>query len=399
MAQFASDDFAGTENALLSTYNAAWTQHSGSATTAEIASGRVRGTAAGAAFYYHSGAPATADYSVSADVYEASNPPAYAAGVTGRTDTSAVTLYFARHARGSSGTVDAWQLYKAVAGTFTQLGSNVTDGINTGTSARVELRMVGTTIALYKRGESTAAISVTDSSITAAGKAGIRLGYSGSDTPSDTAAYHLDNFSADDLRTDLYLRNTTTNGIGSTYYDMVPTAGASADTAITASTAGGTEIQLTKTSGGALVNFVSGRSPVGGFTLTSVDVALWAREDNVLTNVGGRLRLFERTPGGTETEIGGGPFDDGVEFTTTDALYTWTANVTDTVIAEDNRIVAKLYLTNIGTMAAGDATITFNASGGPVGGSYISIFPAVAFKAEAGGAVTMGGLLLMGCGS
>ena len=198
---------------------------------------------------------------------------------------------------------------------------------------------------------------------------------------------------------ELYLRNTTTNGIGSTYYDMIPTAGASADTAVTASTAGGTEIQLTKTSGGTLVNFVSGRSPVGGFTLTSVNVALWAREDNILTNVGGRLRLFERTPGGTETEIGGGPFDDGVEFTTTDALYTWTANVTDTVIEEDNRIVAKLYLTNIGTMVVGDATVTFNAAAGATGDSYISIFPAVAFKAEAGGAVTMGGLLLMGYGS
>lgn len=182
--------------------------------------------------------------------------------------------------------------------------------------------------------------------------------------------------------TRLYLRNTTTNGIGSTYYDMIPTAGASVDSAITASTAAGTEIQLTKTSGGALVNFVSGRAPVGGFTLTSVDVALWAWENSTATNVGGRLRLFQRTPGGTETEIGGGPFDDGVEFTTGFALYTWTANVTDTAIEEDNRIVAKLYLTNIGTMAVGDAIVAFNDAAGAFGGSYISIFPAVAFKAE-----------------
>lgn len=197
MAEFASDTFTGTEGDLLDAYSANWTKHTaGSATTAEIASGRVRGTASGAAMYYHSGSPANADYSVLADVYEASDPTAYAVGVVGRVDTTAVTGYMARHARTTASSTDAWQLYKFVAGTFTQLGSNSTDAITTGTSAQVELRMEGTTIALYKRGEATATISVTDSSVTAAGKAGIRLGFSGSNTPSATTLYHLDNFSA-----------------------------------------------------------------------------------------------------------------------------------------------------------------------------------------------------------
>lgn len=199
MAEFASDTFAGTEGDLLDAYSANWTKHTaGSVTTAEIASGRVRGTASGAAMYYHSGSPANANYSVLADVYEASDPTNYTAGVVGRVDTTAVTGYLARHRRATASSIDAWQLYKFVAGTFTQLGSNSTDAITTGTSARVELRMSGTTIALYKRGETTPVISVTDSAVTAAGKAGIRLGHSGSNTPSDTTLYHLDNFSARD---------------------------------------------------------------------------------------------------------------------------------------------------------------------------------------------------------
>ena len=198
MAQFASDAFTGTTGDLLTTYSANWTQHPNSATTAQIASGRVRVTAGGlASLYYHSGSPANADYSVLADIHELSDPTSADAGVVGRLSTSAATFYFARHAKFPSPATDAWQLFKCVAGTFTQLGSNVTDAIATGTSAQVMLRMQGTSIALYKRGEATATISVTDSAITAAGKAGLRI-FGDSPSPTDTTLYHLDNFLAVD---------------------------------------------------------------------------------------------------------------------------------------------------------------------------------------------------------
>lgn len=192
MAEFANDAFAGTNGTILSAYSAAWTQHSASGTTAQIASGRVRISAVATALYYHSGTPASADYSVFADIYEHSHPANNLYGVVGRCSTSADTLYMARHNSSS----DVWQLYKAVAGTYTLLGSSASDPITTGTSAQVELRMAGTTIELYKRGESTAAVSVTDSAVSAAGKAGIRM-YS-SVAPSDSTLYHLDNFSAVD---------------------------------------------------------------------------------------------------------------------------------------------------------------------------------------------------------
>ena len=184
--------------------------------------------------------------------------------------------------------------------------------------------------------------------------------------------------------TKLYLRNTQTNGIGSTYYDLLTTAGSSSDTAVVNSTASGTEIQFTKTAGGAIAQWISGRAPVGGFTLTSTDVSLWLQEDLAATNIGGRYRIFKRAADTTETEIGGGPFDDGVEFGTTATEETWTGNVTDTAFAEDDRILVKLYITNIGVMAVGTGTLTFNAADAATGDSFINITPAVNFKAESG---------------
>lgn len=189
------------------------------------------------------------------------------------------------------------------------------------------------------------------------------------------------------MATTLALRNTTLNGIsvgGSIYYDMVPTFGSASDTAVVDTVASGTEIQWTdETTSDVEVVWVSGAAPSGGFTLTSVDLSIWAQESNMNANCGARARFFERTPGGTETEIGGGPFNDGVEFTTSAAEYTWTANVTDTLIEEDNRLVLKLYITNVGTMAGGHTcTLTFNAASAATGDSFITLAETVTFKPE-----------------
>lgn len=201
MANIATDSFTGTNGTELSSYSASWVRHSGSASgvNAVIANGRVRATAAGAAMYYHTATPPSADYSVSADIYEASNPSNYGAGVMIRLDTAATTGYMGRARRAVSASLDGWQLYRTVNNTFTQLGSDQADPITTGTSANVMVRANGTTIELLARGNSTPLISVTDSNITAAGKAGIRIGFGGSDAPTDSTLYHVDNFSVDTL--------------------------------------------------------------------------------------------------------------------------------------------------------------------------------------------------------
>jgi len=169
-------------------------------------------------------------------------------------------------------------------------------------------------------------------------------------------------------------------------YDMLAAFGASSDTAAVNTAASGTEILFTKTAGGSSIAFVSGRVPSGGFTLTSTFLSAWFHESNMLANCGGRFRVFKYTPGApaTLTEIAGGPFDDGVEFGTAAAEMTWTGNVTDTALAENDRLVLKVYITNVGTMAAGHTcTLTFNAASAATGDSFFQIAETVTFKIEA----------------
>lgn len=198
--------------------------------------------------------------------------------------------------------------------------------------------------------------------------------------------------------TRLYLRSAQLNAIGATYYDMVSDSGTSADTAVVDATAAGTEIQFTKTAGGSLVQWVSGGAPVGGFTLNSLNLSQWFKESVATVNAGGRVRVFKRTAAGVETELSGvwdagnwdaggwdGGFDNAAEFATTDTEYTWSADVVDTAFAEDDRILLKFYITNIGTMDVGTATLTFNAADGATGDSYVEVFPQVVFKIDSSG--------------
>lgn len=209
MAQFASDTFTGTSGTELSAYNAAWTRHT-VASTATIdgrisSANRLRGVGSGggAAVYYHSGSPAGSDYSVTVDVTEMSDAM-YGAGPCARMDTVANTFYYARWY--TVGATDVIQLYRFVAGAVTQLGSDVNANFTTGTTRALKLEVTGTgatvTVNVYIDGSGTPSITYPDTDatrITATGKAGFRLGYGGSSTPSDTTCLHLDNFSADDV--------------------------------------------------------------------------------------------------------------------------------------------------------------------------------------------------------
>lgn len=202
MAQFASDAFTNTPATSLTTHSAAWTRHTSYTVDSQISdANRARASATGTSAYWHSGAPATADYSVSADLFfkETSGGAAFV-GVIGRVDTAANTLYMARY---GGDVTDAWQLYKFVAGAATLFAGSVGATITDETSHNIKLEMVGSAIKLFKDGEGTAAISVTDTAITAAGKAGIRF----LDSSSDTLGIHIDNFSADDIGAGLILAN------------------------------------------------------------------------------------------------------------------------------------------------------------------------------------------------
>lgn len=194
MAVFVEDSFTGVDGAGLGSHtgetNATWGQHPSYSVVTEIISNRARtGTSTGSTAYFNghaSGNPPTADYEVSAPVYQnAALNASSSAGPCGRMNAAANTFYHARFAGASSG---VFQLFKFAAGVATQLGSDVAGTIGIGSSKVVTVRMVGDQISLLVDGVVTIG-PITDSAITAAGEVGWRL---------TRQELHLASISADD---------------------------------------------------------------------------------------------------------------------------------------------------------------------------------------------------------
>ena len=99
-------------------------------------------------------------------------------------------------------------------------------------------------------------------------------------------------------------------------------------------------------------------------------------------NCGGRVRLYKRTAAGSETELTGSPWNDGVEFGTSRAAMNWVFTPTSMSFDEDDRLVVRVFLTNVGTMAGG-FTCSWSYDGPTAaadGDSYITLNETVLFK-------------------
>jgi hypothetical protein len=195
VAATGADNFTGSAGATLQSHtgevSTSWTKFTGSDAVLSDAN-RLRRNATGASHYYASTTPASANYAVIADVVVRSMPTGSvdAVGVVGRQDTSNVngTYYLARYYVDST----QWTLDKIDNGTQTNLGT-YSQTLSAGDRRRLRLEMNGSTISLYVDG--ILRITATDSTISAAGKAGARLGTGGStNTPTNTTGLHLDNF-------------------------------------------------------------------------------------------------------------------------------------------------------------------------------------------------------------
>lgn len=196
---FVSDSFTGTTGALLTGHTpetgGAWKSQPGETATSEgkiSSAGRLYcSTSAGAALVFQNqSVPGKADYYVEADLVFLSNVTNMSAGVAGRMQTAADTFYWARYSHASA----AWQLYRTVNNTSTQIGGNVaTPAFAAGQTRKLRLTMVGTTISVQVDG--TTIITQSDANISAAGYAGTR----GLTAIADTTGIHLDNFKAETL--------------------------------------------------------------------------------------------------------------------------------------------------------------------------------------------------------
>lgn len=203
MTTFASDSFTGSDGTALSTHDSNWVRHTSSPANvgAELSSNRARRTSSsttGSEYWYYNASPGSADYEVSADIHVAAIFGASGEFVTsclGRVNSSALTLYRAQVAD-LDNTHNIVQLFAAVSGSFTQIGSNTTIGsVSAGSSYNLKLKMVGSTIELYWNGAGSPTISGSNSSITAAGYAGFHTYQNGATPQVDsTHGLHYDNF-------------------------------------------------------------------------------------------------------------------------------------------------------------------------------------------------------------
>lgn len=184
MANFGSDDFSGeVTNVAFSAHTASgggsWTDHT-TGCNVSSAGANAYSTASSAAVSLHSGTPASADYTVAADMEYSNTSSSLGLACRGTDENN---LYWAR----TTGT--NWEIYKVVSGSQTRIGGPNAETLSTATYALV-FSCNGTALELTSNG--TSKVTATDSSITGAGSAGVRFF-------GNNSVNRLDNYSADDI--------------------------------------------------------------------------------------------------------------------------------------------------------------------------------------------------------
>lgn len=192
-AATSTDSFTGTTGVALQDRDgeagATWARHSSAGADAVLTnSGRLRKDAASTtALYFGSGTPTSPDYRVTSEIYAATTLANDRAGVVARLDPTANTYYAAAYSNATA----SWTLSAVLAGTITPLGT-ATQPFPPGSTRRVALDIVGSTLRVLVDG--TPLITVTDASISAAGRAGLLTGSTTVTTVTDTTGMHLDNY-------------------------------------------------------------------------------------------------------------------------------------------------------------------------------------------------------------
>jgi hypothetical protein len=189
------DTFTGSGGTLLTSHTgeigATWAYHAGSANTEQISNAnRARRDGSGYSINYTTATPASADYSVEAELYVRTNLSGDRVGVIGRLDTATSSFYMSRWEPENT----SWNLIEYTNGTPSYLGSVTGQpALSGGSTYKLRLTMTGTSLQLHVDGVLT--VSATDSTLTAAGNAGIMDGeVGGSANKSNTKGIHFDSF-------------------------------------------------------------------------------------------------------------------------------------------------------------------------------------------------------------
>lgn len=184
-----ADDFAASAGSLLST-RAPWAVHPSGGDGLITAAGRVRHNGAGATGLLYAGADQpSGEYDVLAEFVPIANIGFTLTGLAGRLAAAANTLYLARY----SGSAGAWQILKLVNGSATTLATSSAFPLTLNQSYRVRFVLRDAAKRLVVDGVEVC--STADNAIAGAGRAGVRLFDSG--TNSDASGVHLDNFAVE----------------------------------------------------------------------------------------------------------------------------------------------------------------------------------------------------------
>jgi hypothetical protein len=166
--------FSGTQFTELSAFDANFSKQTGYTQDGILGAGgtyAIQNGGAGPAVYQYAATPPSANYSVFADIAKLSGSTGAGPrmGVCGRMASGADTMYFALYSHDSTNI----RLFKVVVGVQTQLGSSYSYTQNS-TPAKLELVMNGSSISV-ELNDATIIGPVTDTAITAAGRAGVYL--------------------------------------------------------------------------------------------------------------------------------------------------------------------------------------------------------------------------------
>lgn len=205
MADFVQDTFTEAADTALTSHTgeigATWVKNNFSTTsndaTVSAATGTLVQTTTNYEYYYASGTPPTADYSVSADFVIQSTDNFRQAAVNGRMSQTTGDMYQLELDPNDN----ALYLRSIVGGTTTDIGSVPSFGVTVATY-NVQLQMSGTTITAYVGG--VLKITATNADHTAAGNAGLMIRQ-----VTTTAGPKLDNFVAAPLASGTSVTSTT----------------------------------------------------------------------------------------------------------------------------------------------------------------------------------------------
>ena len=248
------ETFSGTSNQNLSAYNPLFVQHTSYSNPLVCSvAGRAR-SSTGSSAYYKNEAPPSADYGVAADFLVRSLITA-TGGVCARIDTSVNTMYMARLDR----TLNEYSIVKIIGGTFTSLAS-VSHVFVDEEAMNIALEVEGDELRMFV--DDVLILTTNDSSITAAGFAGLRI----SGTGADTGGIHIDNWQPYALAGGIELEADAAVVATATAALEVPLA-ASALVVATASGAMSTEVRLQASA----VNLATAGATLGGGIALAAD--------------------------------------------------------------------------------------------------------------------------------